>query len=563
MKEWRVGERVAGYELLAELGRGGMGVVFRARELATGRELALKTLTFLDPEEASRLQREGEALARLEHPNLLRVYGAGEHAGRPYLALELAAGGSLAERLEREPRLDWRAACDLVAPLARALAAAHGVGLVHRDLKPGNVLLDEQGRAKLADFGLVRLDDRSRLTETGTLLGTPLYMAPEQGRGEPAGPPADVYSLAALLYRCVAGRPPIAQQASVLAQLVALQDEEPEPLSRGLAPPWLARLLARALSKDPRARPEAAELAAALEAREGAAAPSGSPLVPALLLGTIGVGLLGLLGLLAKGSRSGPPPDPPLPRVSASLVSTAEASATPADSIHVISSALVVARLDAVAAELRASNRELSAALEALGPLETRTVAAAAHDFGALLLDREPPRGIAREAAVLELARRGLHGWIPSVVEQNYLKRTTDSLAGQLLRASAARGDLRALHLVSEEKSARAAAWAYLGWSGQLIVTPKAVEKGFEARRPHFAGLFPRSPAAALAQLWRSEPLGPEGSELRRAAPSLVGEPERTLERYLRCWQERPELRGDRFAEELQRCAEIVALPGL
>ncbi|HBP21500.1 MAG TPA: serine/threonine protein kinase, partial [Planctomycetes bacterium] len=131
MKEWRVGERVAGYELLAELGRGGMGVVFRARELATGRELALKTLTFLDPEEASRLQREGEALARLAHPNLLRVFGAGEHAGRPYLALELAAGGSLAARLERETRLEWRAACDLVAPLAQALAAAHEVGLVH------------------------------------------------------------------------------------------------------------------------------------------------------------------------------------------------------------------------------------------------------------------------------------------------------------------------------------------------------------------------------------------------------------------------------------------------
>ena len=176
---WSPGALVGAYRLERELGRGGMGVVFLAQDTATGAAVVIKTLTTSDPDEVARLEREGLALARLEHPHLIRVHGAGWHERRPYLVLQYASGGSLADRLQRGP-LPWAEAVELGARLASALAAAHAVGIRHRDLKPENVLLDERGSPLLADFGLAKVTDLSRLTETGALLGTPLYMAPEQ-----------------------------------------------------------------------------------------------------------------------------------------------------------------------------------------------------------------------------------------------------------------------------------------------------------------------------------------------------------------------------------------------
>lgn len=202
------GDCVANYELVRLLGRGAAGAVFEGLHRETGARRAVKlTLSSLDLEELARCEREGEALGRVVHPALLRVHAAGVEAGRFFLVTELAAGGSLQDRISRET-LSPDQAREFFAEIAQGLALVHQAGITHRDIKPANILLTAEGRPKLADFGLARLNDRSRLTETGTLLGTPIYMAPEQAAGGGVGPAADVYSLAATLYCALAGRPP-------------------------------------------------------------------------------------------------------------------------------------------------------------------------------------------------------------------------------------------------------------------------------------------------------------------------------------------------------------------
>src|SRR5262245_6638773 len=229
--------QVPGYEVEAVLGRGGMGVVYKAQHLALKRTVALKMLAagHPNPAERARFRSEAEAVARLQHPNIVQIHEVGEVDGRPFFALEYVAGGSLAERLAGRP-LAPRDAARLVAVLAEAMHLAHSRNLVHRDLKPANVLLqkDEGGRMKdeqspdsssdssfildpssfvpkVTDFGLVRqLDIDSGQTSDGVVVGTPSYMAPEQaeGRANSAGPAADVYALGAILYECLTGRPP-------------------------------------------------------------------------------------------------------------------------------------------------------------------------------------------------------------------------------------------------------------------------------------------------------------------------------------------------------------------
>ncbi|MCA8924823.1 MAG: serine/threonine protein kinase, partial [Planctomycetes bacterium] len=266
---WHPGARVAGYVLEAELGRGGMGVVMRARHLGTGRLVALKGLLYDDLDGIERFTREVTAQAAADdHPNVVRVYEAGQAGRQCYLAMELLTGGDLAGRLKRDSALAPREAAAVVAQLARGLAHVHAQGILHRDLKPQNVLFDGHGTPKLVDFGLARLQGVEGLTQTGQILGTPSYMAPEQALArDDVDARADVYGLGAILFACLTGRPPFqGQLADVLTRVVSEAPPQPSSLVPDLAPE-LEAICLRALSKRPGARyPDAASFAEALEA---------------------------------------------------------------------------------------------------------------------------------------------------------------------------------------------------------------------------------------------------------------------------------------------------------
>ncbi|RMG19000.1 MAG: serine/threonine protein kinase [Planctomycetota bacterium] len=305
---WAPGAAVDGYRLLERLGRGGMGEVFRARHTATGAEVAIKSLLCLDELElVARFRREGEAQARADaHPAVLRVRSAGVSAGRPYLVLDYAAGGSLAQRLVGGP-LPADDTARIGAALARGLAHMHRRGVLHRDLKPENVLFDEQGRPRLSDFGLSKLRGEDALTATGTLLGTPAAMPPEQVRSAAAADErSDVYGLGAVLYACATGRLPFVG-GGVLSVLDRVLREPPLPPGK-LAPldAGLERIILRCLEKDPAARYATADaLADALEdwlARKGAARPRARRVAVGLLLA--GACALAGLGFLAWTKRS-------------------------------------------------------------------------------------------------------------------------------------------------------------------------------------------------------------------------------------------------------------------
>src|SRR5947209_7199893 len=235
---------VPGYEIECVLGRGGMGVVYKARHLALKRTVALKMILaggHAGPRELARFRIEAEAAARLQHPNIVQIHEVGEADGHPYCALELVEGGNLAAKINNRP-LPAREAARLVEALARAMQLAHSRNVVHRDLKPANILLSGEpaalaagyGTPKITDFGLARqLDSDSGETRDGTVMGTPSYMAPEQasGRGHEAGPAADVYALGAILYDCLTGRPPFKGQTMV-ETLDLVRNQEPVPPSR-------------------------------------------------------------------------------------------------------------------------------------------------------------------------------------------------------------------------------------------------------------------------------------------------------------------------------------------
>jgi tetratricopeptide (TPR) repeat protein len=250
----------AGYEILTEIGRGGMGVVYKARHRGLNRLVALKLIHggvhawhYL----LRRLQIEAETIARLRHENIVQVYDVGEMNGDPYVALELLEGGTLAAKLAGTPQPD-RLAAEMSRTLARAIHAAHQVGVVHRDLKPPNVLLDESGRLKIADFGLAKcLEVESGQTQSGQVLGTPSYMAPEQARGQvhAVGPAADVYALGAILYEMLTGRPPF-KGPTPLDTVRQVIHDDPVPLSRlqSLVSHDLETICLKCLAKEPHRR---------------------------------------------------------------------------------------------------------------------------------------------------------------------------------------------------------------------------------------------------------------------------------------------------------------------
>jgi serine/threonine protein kinase len=276
---------IPGYEVEAVLGRGGMGVVFRARHLRLNRIIALKMAlagAYAGPRERKRFQREAEAVARLCHPNIVQIHEVGDHEGRPYFTMEFVDGGSLAQKLAAQRRGEGsgamgeeekdaaspplvprpasvaRWAAELVASLAEAVSVAHRAGIVHRDLKPGNILVTAEGTPKISDFGLARrLKGEGNLTWTGTVIGTPCYMAPEQAseNAGPVGPATDVYGLGAVLYEILTGRPPFRGESplDILRQVLS---KEPVPPSRlnSRVPRDLETVCLKCLEKEPQRR---------------------------------------------------------------------------------------------------------------------------------------------------------------------------------------------------------------------------------------------------------------------------------------------------------------------
>jgi hypothetical protein len=263
--------RLEGFSLIEEIGRGGNGIVYKAVQHGLNRAVAIKIVP-VEPGRADRLLRlrlEAEWIARLAHPNIIAIHEIGESAGMHYLVLEYAEGGSL-DNLFQQPPLAPREAAALVLPIARAIHAAHQAGVVHRDLKPANVLRMADGTPKVTDFGLAKpLDSAAELTQSGSVVGTPAYMSPEQANGQTqiVGPGVDVYGLGAILYALVTGRPPF-ETGNVLLTLEAVRHQLPVPASRWnrAVPRDLEVLIAKCLEKEPERRyASAAALADDLE----------------------------------------------------------------------------------------------------------------------------------------------------------------------------------------------------------------------------------------------------------------------------------------------------------
>ena len=251
------GEVIGGYEILGELGRGGMGVVYKARDIRLNRLVALKMTRAgggADPTDLARFLAEAEAVAAIRHPNVVQVYGYGEYSGHPYMALEYCPGGTLAGHFAARP--DPHAAAELVGQIAAGVGAAHAAGIVHRDLKPGNIIFDGD-RPKVTDFGVAKRDGGRNLTGAFALIGTPRYMSPEQagGKSKVVGPPADVWALGVILYECLTGVRPFDGKSTeeVVARVIRAEFDPPRKL-RPEIPRDLERVCLKCLAKDPAGR---------------------------------------------------------------------------------------------------------------------------------------------------------------------------------------------------------------------------------------------------------------------------------------------------------------------
>jgi eukaryotic-like serine/threonine-protein kinase len=261
-------QTVPGYEILGEIGRGGMGVVYRARQIQANRVVALKMILgggHAGQADRVRFRTEIEATAQLKSHGIVQVYEVGEHCGLPYFSMELCEGGSLAKKTKGRPQPAHDAAV-LMEGIARAVECAHDAGIVHRDLKPGNILLDDDGNPKVGDFGLAkRLDTDHDHTNTGAVMGTPNYMAPEQasGNAKEVGPAADVYALGVILFELLTGKPPFHSESLQELLQKVIHHEPPAMSDSGReAPRDLETICLKCLAKDPEQRyPTAGALA--------------------------------------------------------------------------------------------------------------------------------------------------------------------------------------------------------------------------------------------------------------------------------------------------------------
>ncbi|WP_369170177.1 serine/threonine-protein kinase [Streptomyces sp. R28] len=255
------------YRLSESIGRGGMGEVWRAYDETLARQVAVKLLLpqDSDPTATSRFRLEAQTAARIAHPNVVGVRDFGEHDNRLFLVMELVAGDSLARVASQFGALPAERVARIAAQAAAGLAAAHRQGIVHRDIKPGNLLLDADGTLKIGDFGIARfLDDPgAALTATGQIVGTSLYLAPERALGKPAGPASDVYALGCVLYQFLTGRPPFHADTAVAILHQHLDAAPVPPRELGVAglPPAFENYLLGLLAKDPEHRPAAQQAA--------------------------------------------------------------------------------------------------------------------------------------------------------------------------------------------------------------------------------------------------------------------------------------------------------------
>src|SRR5215210_2355183 len=265
------------YELVEVVGRGGMGEVWAARDLRLGRRVAVKVLSptmASQPGVRERFDAEARSAAHLSHPNVVLVFDSGEHDGTPYLVMELLPGRTLADEIAAGP-LDPERVLSIGMEVLDALSASHEAGILHRDIKPGNVLLTAEGRAKVGDFGIAKSTEGLNLTSTGMIVGTAAYLAPERLAGRPATPESDLYAVGVVLYEALTGRKPF-QGDTPIALLRAVDAHQPIPLAE--ARPGLdvslVKTVERAMSKDPARRySSAAAMAADLRGNRRGPAP--------------------------------------------------------------------------------------------------------------------------------------------------------------------------------------------------------------------------------------------------------------------------------------------------
>ena len=276
------------YRLDGEIGQGGMAVVYRAQDERLGRPVAIKRMRAqlaADPAFLARFRREAQAVANLSHPNLAAVYDSGEVDGVPYIAMEYVDGDNLKTHIAAEAPFSTEQAVNLMIQVCEGVGAAHRAGLVHRDLKPQNILLTRSGQAKVADFGIARsLSASVSSTQTGQVWGTAQYIAPEQASGQPVRPATDVYSLGIILYELLTGRLPFEGDSALALAMQHLQ-AEPRPLRQfsPALPVGLEAIVAKAMAKRPDARyPDADALGSALKAyqRLGEQMTGPIPIVP-------------------------------------------------------------------------------------------------------------------------------------------------------------------------------------------------------------------------------------------------------------------------------------------
>jgi len=289
------------YEIERPLGHGAMAVVDLARDRELGRHVALKQLAenlARDPDFRGRFLREGKLAAQLNHPNIVRVFDVGEANGRPYIAMEHVDGETVADLIARRGSVSPAEAADIGAQAARALAVAHAAGLVHRDVKPHNLLLRRDGVLKLGDFGIALGLEGTRLTMTGTVLGTAAYLAPEQARADQVTSAADVYALGLVLVELLTG--------------------SPDRAARIDGP--IGATVARCLAIDPRLRPSAAELERELRVEQPASTPTEvirrprrRRRAPVLLAAAAAIAIVAGVAAALSSSGSTPPPPPPRP----------------------------------------------------------------------------------------------------------------------------------------------------------------------------------------------------------------------------------------------------------